>query len=47
MLASGFAPAACTTTMRGGRSMKPNFVNSMKALPKAEELPRLPPGTTK
>ncbi len=39
-------PAALMTASRGTRSIRPSCFSSMNALPKALELPRLPPGTT-
>ena len=44
--ASGLAPAACTTTSFGTFSISPCAFISSSALPKAELLPRFPPGHT-
>ena len=40
------APAALITARRGTREISPRYLSSINALPKALELPRLPPGTT-
>ena len=34
------------TASRGIRSISPRYFSSWNALPKADELPRFPPGTT-
>ena len=40
------APVALMTARRGTREMSPRYCSSIKAFPKALELPRFPPGTT-
>ena len=45
--AIGAAPTACTTVIRGIRSIKPLCNNSRNPFPNAELFPRFPPGNTR